>query len=389
MLSTGTEHPLRNTSDWMARPETEFIGISAAIRQVEVEMDYSARSDAKVLITGESGVGKEIAARLIHQRSRRAGLPIVTINCAGIPDSLLESELFGHVRGSFTHAYRDRLGLFEMADGGTIFMDEVGEMSLRMQALLLRFLETGEIQRVGAQGVHTRVDVRVIAATNRDLVERIGSRDFREDLYYRLNVIHITIPPLRARREDIPMFLRHFFAAYAERHGVKAPELAPETLSYLVTYNWPGNVRELKNLAERLIVRSRADVIPPASLPPEILASARAAAVPPPNANSIADSLFQRMVDGHEAFWSVVYPLFATRDLTRADLRQIVTRGLQRTRGNYKLLAELFNMPRPGDYKRFLNFLRRHGCEVPFQRFRTVKGQTADDDPIDRRDAPE
>src|SRR5437870_7948734 len=147
-FGASTEHPLRNSAGWMPQPETEFIGISAAIRHVEVEMDYSARSDAKVLITGESGVGKEIAARLIHQRSRRAHLPVVTINCAGIPDSLLESELFGHVRGSFTNAYRDRLGLLEMADGGTIFMDEVGEMSLRMQALLLRFLETGEIQRV-------------------------------------------------------------------------------------------------------------------------------------------------------------------------------------------------------------------------------------------------
>ena len=374
----------------MAPPETEFIGISAAIRHVEVEMDYSARSDAKVLITGESGVGKEIAARLIHQRSRRAHLPVVTINCAGIPDSLLESELFGHVRGSFTNAYRDRLGLLEMADGGTIFMDEVGEMSLRMQALLLRFLETGEIQRVGAQGVQSRVDVRVIAATNRDLVERIGSRDFREDLYYRLNVIHITIPPLRARREDIPMFLRHFFTAYAERHGVKPPELAPETLARLVAYDWPGNVRELKNLAERLIVRSPADIIPPTGLPPEILTSARAAtARPSPNATSLAGSLFERMVDGHESFWSVVYPLFTTRDLTRRDLRQIVTRGLERTHGNYKVLSELFNMPEPGDYRRFLNFLRRHGCEVPFQHFRTVKGQPADVDPNDRRDAPE
>jgi transcriptional regulator with GAF, ATPase, and Fis domain len=255
----------------MAQRETEFIGISAAIRHVEVEMNYSARSDAKVLITGESGVGKEIAARLIHQRSRRAHQPIVTINCAGIPDSLLESELFGHVRGSFTNAYRDRLGLFEMADGGTVFMDEIGEMSLRMQALLLRFLETGEIQRIGAQGVQGRVDVRVIAATNRDLIERIGSHDFREDLYYRLNVIHITIPPLRSRREDIPMFLRHFFATYAERHEVKAPELAAETLSYLVAYDWPGNVRraeEPRRAPHRAIACRRHSTIEPAARNP-------------------------------------------------------------------------------------------------------------------------
>ena len=363
----------------MAQPETEFIGLSAAIREVEVEMDYSARSDAKVLITGESGVGKEIAARLIHQRSRRATLPIVTINCAGIPDSLLESELFGHVRGSFTNAYRDRLGLFEMADGGTIFMDEVGEMTLRMQALLLRFLETGEIQRVGAHGVQNRVDVRVIAATNRDLVERIASRDFREDLYYRLNVIHITIPPLRARREDIPILLRHFFASYAERHGVTPPQLAPEALAALVAYDWPGNVRELKNIAERLIVRAHSPVIPLATLPPEILVSSQAAGGSPAlHATPLADALFDQMVNRRESFWSAVYPLFMARDVTRTDLRQIVSRGLQQTRGNYKVLAELFNMPQPGEYKRFLNFLRRHGCEVPFQQFRTVKGHEPD-----------
>jgi DNA-binding NtrC family response regulator len=379
----------------MTPPETEFIGISAAIREVEVEMDYSARSDAKVLITGESGVGKEIAARLIHQRSRRAHLPIVTINCAGIPDSLLESELFGHVRGSFTNAYRDRLGLLELADGGTIFMDEVGEMSLRMQALLLRFLETGEIQRVGAHGVQNRVDVRLIAATNRDLIERIASRDFREDLYYRLNVIHITIPPLRVRREDIPILLGHFFSSYAERHGVKAPQLAPDTLSYLVEYDWPGNVRELKNIAERLIVRSPSGVVMPSHLPPEVQAAGRAAAAASsPTATQRADSLFDRMVQQRESFWSVVYPLFMSRDLTRADLRQLISRGLQQTRGNYKVLAELFNMPQQGEYKRFLNFLRRHGCEVPFQRFRTMRGQpdpnpSTNEDTNDRHDAPE
>jgi len=378
-LHPGYGTPVAYHRPAMAQPETEFIGISAAIREVEVEMDYSARSDAKVLLTGESGVGKEIAARLIHQRSRRAHLPIVTINCAGIPDSLLESELFGHVRGSFTNAYRDRLGLFELADGGTVFMDEVGEMSLRMQALLLRFLETGEIQRVGAHGVQNRVNVRVIAATNRDLVERIASRDFREDLYYRLNVIHITIPPLRVRREDIPILLRHFVAEYAERHGVKAPDLAPETVACLVAYDWPGNVRQLKNIAERLIVRAHDGVIPPEVLPPEILASARGAGPSfADNATSRADSLFEQMVRRRESFWSVVFPQFMARDLTRAELRQIVTRGLEQTRGNYKVLAELFNMPQPGEYKRFLNFLRRHGCEVPFHPFRSIKGHQVD-----------
>src|SRR5688572_13041767 len=187
-----------------------MVGVSSALREVEESIHYASKSDAKVLITGESGVGKEIVARLIHKRSRRANGPLVTINCAGIPDSLLESELFGYMRGSFTDASRDRRGWLELANSGTIFMDEVGEMSLRMQALLLRFLETGEIQRVGSERRHTAVNVRVITATHRLLLDKIEENVFREDLYYRLNVIHIEVTPLRARVEDIGALLRHF-----------------------------------------------------------------------------------------------------------------------------------------------------------------------------------
>jgi transcriptional regulator with PAS, ATPase and Fis domain len=350
-----------------------LVGIGTAIRAIEAEIEYAARSDAKVLITGESGVGKEVIARLVHQRSRRAHTPLVTINCAGIPDTLLESALFGHVKGSFTGAYRDRLGLLEMAHQGTIFLDEIGEMSLRMQALLLRFLENGEIQRVGADRVQSRVDVRVIAATNRNLLDRIASKDFREDLYYRLNVIYITIPPLRARREDIPVFLEYFLRSYAERHGVRPPELAPDALAHLIAYDWPGNVRELKNVAERLIVRSRTGLVTMTDLPSEIQQWGRpsptAAAV---TGTSVADDLYERLVTDRESFWSVIYPAFMSRDLTRADLRAVLRRGLQQTGGNYKVLVQLFNMPAT-DYKRFLNFLRKHECHVPFQRFRTAR----------------
>jgi transcriptional regulator with PAS, ATPase and Fis domain len=351
-----------------------LVGIGTAIRAIEAEIDYAARSDAKVLITGESGVGKEVIARLVHARSRRAHTPLVTINCAGIPDSLLESAVFGHVKGSFTGAYRDRLGLLEMAHQGTIFLDEIGEMSLRMQALLLRFLENGEIQRVGADRVQSRVDVRVIAATNRNLLDRIASKDFREDLYYRLNVIHIAIPPLRQRREDIPVFLDLFLRSYADRHAVRTPELAPDALAHMVSYDWPGNVRELKNVAERLVVRSRSGLITMIDLPSEILHWGR----PPvsrttvPAVPSVAEDLFDRLITHHESFWSVVYPAFMSRDLTRADLRAVLRRGLQQTGGNYKVLVQLFNMPAT-DYKRFLNFLRKHECHVPFQRFRTAR----------------
>jgi DNA-binding NtrC family response regulator len=306
-----------------------------------------------------------VVARLLHRRSRRAQMPMVTINCAGVPDALLESELFGHMRGSFTDAYRDRLGLLEMADGGTIFLDEVAEMSLRMQALLLRFLESGEIQRVGADRAQSRVDVRVVAATNRSVRQRIASKEFRDDHYYRLNVIHITIPPLRARREDIPLFLRFFLCEYATQHGIAPPELEPDALERLVAYHWPGNVRELKNAVERLIVRARTGVVTVADLPAAVQVR-RGDPIPP--APSLADVLFERMVLRGEPFWSAVHPLFMARDLTREDLRRILRKGLEQAGGNYRALMRVFNMP-PSDYTPFLNFLRKHECYLSFARF--------------------
>src|SRR5678816_2168046 len=214
-----------------------MVGVSAAIRDVEEEIDHAARSDAKVLITGESGVGKEIVARQIHERSARSRGQLVTINCAGFPDSLLESELFGHVKGSFTDAHRDKRGWLESAHGGTIFMDEVGEMSLRMQASLLRFLETGEIQRVGSDRKLPPVDVRVITATHRRLLENIVDKTFREDLYYRLNVVHIEVPPLRDRREDIPVLLNHFLHGFAEAYQIVVPEVVAEASECLTAYH--------------------------------------------------------------------------------------------------------------------------------------------------------
>ena len=182
------------------------------------------------------------------------------------------------MRGSFTGAYRDKPGLLETAHNGTMFMDEVGEMSLRMQALLLRFLESGEIQRVGAERAQARVNVRVVAATNRNLTERIASKEFREDLYYRLNVIHLTVPPLRDRREDVPELLDYFIAFFSTRHALQVQALAPEALSQLIAYGWPGNVRELKNFVERLVLRARSGLITPADLPMEIMPPPQAAA---------------------------------------------------------------------------------------------------------------
>jgi transcriptional regulator with PAS, ATPase and Fis domain len=356
-------------------PGETLIGTSAAAKFLEQEISDAARSDAKVLLTGESGVGKEVVARLIHQQSRRRNVKLVALNCAAVPDSLLESELFGHVRGSFTGAYRDKPGLLELANSGTIFLDEIGETSLRMQALMLRFLENGEIWRIGADRVQTRTDVRVIAATNRDLADRIAQREFRADLYYRLNVLHIKIPPIRERREDIPLFLDYFFRAYADQHLTPLPELMPSAHAALVAYDWPGNVRELKNLVERLVVRRRSGPINESDLPAEVLGlSRRRVAVQagdPPAVRSRADELYDKMVVEGESFWSAVHPLFTARDMTRDDLRAIVSRGLTQTRGSYRIVLQLFNMPAE-DYKAFLNFLRKHQCHLPFFKFRCL-----------------
>jgi len=372
------------------QPEVRLIGRSSAILALEQEIDSASRSDAKVLITGETGVGKEVVSRLIHHRSSRAAAGLVTLNCAGLPDSLLESELFGHVRGSFTGAYRDKPGLLEMAPNGTVFLDEVGEMSTRMQVVLLRFLESGEIQRVGADRSHARVNVRLITATNRDLQAQINSGAFREDLYFRLNVIRFAIPPLRERVEDVPLLVDHYVNTFSQTHKVPLTEITSEAMDALMAYRWPGNIRELKNVVERIVLKTAGRPVRSVDLPPEILrspasvpggaggaAAAGTAAASGDGTDQLgtstarADELAAVMIKQGESFWSAVYPIFMSRDLTRTDLRRIIQIGLETTNGNYRLLVELFNMSTQ-DYKRFLSFLRKHDCHLPFQRFRAV-----------------
>lgn len=355
-----------------------LLGETAAVRSLHEEITYASGCDAKVLVTGESGVGKEVVARLIHAHSARARAPLITVNCAALTDTLLETELFGHVRGSFTGAYRDRSGALELAHRGTVFMDEIGETSPRMQGLLLRFLEAGEIQRVGSDAVQTRVDVRVIAATNRQLVDAVAAKTFREDLYYRLNVIHIRVPSLRERREDIPQFLNLFLEQFSRQYGVNRPTLAPATLALLSEYSWPGNVRELKNIVERLVVRASEKAIEPRDLPLEVLrrssmeqSSSSTPTVTTAPARSASEALFERMLNGGESFWTAVYAPFMSRDLTRDDVRAVVRRGLERTGGNYRVMVELFNMP-ADDYKRFLGVLRKYQCHMSFQQFRSA-----------------
>jgi len=339
-----------------------LVGLSRSLEALRGEVEYASRCDAKVLITGESGVGKEVVARLIHGSSRRNRMPLVTVNCAALTETLLETELFGHVRGSFTGAIRDRTGVLEQANRGTVFMDEIGETTPRMQGLLLRFMETGEIQRVGSDRTDGRVDVRVIAATNRDLLGSVKDKTFREDLYYRLNVIHIHVSPLRERMEDLLPLLSRFLQMYARTYRLETPAVSPDAMELLQAYTWPGNVRELKNLAERLVVRGGHGTIEPQDLPVEIMRRPTSvqAAAPAAVANR-GDELFDRMVVQRESFWTVVYSAFMLRDLTRNDLRAIVRNGLERASGNHGVLMELFNM-RPEDSKRFWSMLKKHEC---------------------------
>ncbi|MBX3175179.1 MAG: sigma-54-dependent Fis family transcriptional regulator [Gemmatimonadaceae bacterium] len=231
----------------------EIVGASSAVRGLVEQIRRVAATPARVLITGENGTGKELVARAIHKESSRVKGPFIEVNCAAIPSELIESELFGHMKGSFTGAVQDRAGKFEQADGGTLFLDEIGDMSLAAQAKVLRVLQEGEVTRIGGQKVR-KVDVRVIAATNKRLEEEIAEGRFREDLYYRLNVVPITVPPLRERRDDIPMLVQHFLERLAVDSGLPPRTVDATAMERLAALDWPGNVRELRNTVERLLI---------------------------------------------------------------------------------------------------------------------------------------
>jgi len=348
------------------------VGGSPGLRRVVEIARRIAPGNAKVLITGESGVGKDVIARLIHANSSRADQRYVALNCASFSESLLESELFGHAKGSFTGAIRDRVGKLQWAHRGTIFLDEIGEMSLRMQAMLLRFLENGEIQPVGSDGPALHVDVRVIAATNRDLLAMVSRGEFREDLLYRIRVAHIDIPPLRDRREDIRPLVQHIVARSGQALTVNAPALAA-----LEAYRWPGNIRELQNVVEQMIAMADGIALGVDQLPHAVAAVDRVALAPGrERRRRIADDIFEKLTTGGYQFWEHVYPAFISRDLTRADLRQLVAKGLTASGGNYRGVLRLFGMP-DADYKRFLNFLSSHDCTVDFRDYRpSTRGTT-------------
>ena len=348
----------------------QLVGVSRQIVELRQEIERVARSDAKILVTGESGTGKEVVAACIHSHSPRSGTSFIAVNCGGLPETLLESELFGHVRGSFTGAYRDKPGKLELAHDGTVFLDEIGEMTLRMQGLLLRFLETGELQKVGADGGGRIVNVRVIAATNRTLRDLIAQGAFREDLFYRLNVIHLEVPPLRERREDIPVLVDHFLQLFTRESGSVVRALSPDAMTVMTRYGWPGNVRQLVNVIERVAITCREAVATVEDLPADVRVDENVAFRPKrERRRTVADDLYKRLIEERESFWSCVYTLYMDREITRGTLREVIRKGLEDARGNYRIVARMFNLE-ARDYKRFLNFLRKHDCQLPFKEFR-------------------
>ena len=238
----------------------QIIGNSPALEFVLSEVERVAPTDSTVLILGETGTGKELIARAVHNLSARCGRPFIKLSCAAIPFDLLESELFGHEKGAFTGAFAQKIGRFEMADGGTLFLDEIGDMPLALQPKLLRVLQEQEFERVGSGRTH-RINVRVVAATHRDLTEMVARKEFRSDLYYRLNVFPVALPPLRERRQDIPQLASHFVEICARRMGKQIDHIPQDMLAAFTSYSWPGNVRELQNLVERAVIRSNNGVL--------------------------------------------------------------------------------------------------------------------------------
>lgn len=308
-----------------AGPGDEIIGDSVPMKALRQQLKLMAGTNGRVLIYGESGVGKELVAKAIHQLSPRATELFVEVNCAALPEDLIESELFGHRKGSFPGALEDKTGKFEKAHGGTLFLDEVGDMSLKTQSKVLRVLEEQRFEPVGASEF-IRVDVRVVAATNKNLETEIERGNFREDLFYRLNVIPFSVPPLRERAEDIPLLANHFLKEYATAYGRKPKELTPEAYAVLQDYHWPGNVRELKNLMERIVIMNPQAKIEGRHIP----------------LNPSKRSVLERPID---YFGSL-------QEVREAAEREYILKKLEETKGNVSRTAELLGMERSNLYRK-------------------------------------
>jgi two-component system nitrogen regulation response regulator NtrX len=310
----------------------KMVGESIIMRQLREQVAMAAPTNGRVLIFGENGTGKEVVARTVHALSRRRNQPFVEVNCAAIPEELIESELFGHVKGAFTGAVADRKGKFEAAQNGTIFLDEIGDMSLKTQAKVLRVLQEQVTEPVGSTS-RVHVDVRVLAATNKDLIAEIRGGRFREDLYFRLNVIPIFVPPLRERSEDIPLLVEHFIADFALEYGKSAKTLSPSAMARLKTYRWPGNVRELRNVIERVVIMAPGDEITERDL-----------------AFLAGDSLAEKSVEDASA---PSMPLHTARDQFE---REYILRELAHQQGNISRTAEVLGVERSNLYRKMRAF---------------------------------
>jgi two-component system nitrogen regulation response regulator NtrX len=330
----------------------EIVGQSPALRQVLEAVKRAAPTNATVMLLGESGVGKELVARTIHRNSPRNGQRFVQVNCAAIPEELIESELFGHEKGSFTGATEKQIGKFEQADRGTIFLDEVGDMSPKTQAKVLRVLQEQEVERLGSART-TKVDVRVISATNKNLEEAIQHGEFREDLYFRLNVIPITVPPLRDRRDDIPALIQHFAKRSSEEHNLKPKKFDGGAMEMLQRYRWRGNIRELRNAVERLLIMAPNDVIRADDLPREYLgggSAAGAAAAPRPAPAAAAADNGAAVSDAREA---EAAPTAGTlREFKDQAERAYLVQKLRENAWNISKTAEVIDTPRSNLYKK-------------------------------------
>jgi transcriptional regulator with PAS, ATPase and Fis domain len=314
-----------------------LVGNSTKMRQIHSLINKIADSNSTILITGESGTGKELAARAIHEQSARRDQPFVPVNCGAIPEELLESELFGHVRGAFTGAVNSRLGRFQLANGGTLFLDEIGEMSPKLQVKLLRVLQERQFEPVGSDRA-VQVDVRVVAATNRDLHVAVREGKFREDLFYRLNVLPLHLPPLREREGDISLLVTHFLNLHGDRKAKEAPRMQPEAMAVLENYRWPGNVREVENLVERLVVLNDDGVIRISELPDYVVQNGAAeqspaAAASLPASGMDLDRYLEKIENG------------------------FICQALERARGNKTLAAGMLNLNRTT----FIERLRKKG----------------------------
>jgi two-component system, NtrC family, nitrogen regulation response regulator NtrX len=324
----------------------EIVGQSPSLRKVLEAVQRAAPTNATVLLLGESGVGKELVARTIHRNSPRAGQRFVQVNCAAIPEELIESELFGHEKGSFTGATEKQIGKFEQADRGTIFLDEVGDMSAKTQAKVLRVLQEQEVERLGSART-IKVDVRVIAATNKDLEDAISRGEFREDLYFRLNVIPIVVPPLRERPEDIPQLVQHFAKSTSDEHNLKPKKFEPAAMDALQRYRWRGNIRELRNTVERVLIMSPADIVRHDDLPTEIKSGDSRSAVAVNDLRPSAAAAASPVTSA-----SSTPPAGTLREFKDAAERAYLVQKLRENNWNISKTAEVIDTPRSNLYKK-------------------------------------